>query len=167
MNAVEEMRRWMETCTVAVSADYTGLGVGSMTGLRRTLREKDIQFRVVKNTLAHLAADAANRPAFKQIVEGPTGIAFGYGEPTEPAKILADFIRATRSPLTIRGGILGDRALSAEQVNTLALLPSKEELIARLMGQLNAPASGLVNVLNAPIAGLARVIQRHVENAEQ
>ena len=167
INSVEEMRRWMEECTVAISTDYTGLSVSAMTGLRRSLREKNVQFRIIKNTLAYRAADAAGRPAFKEIVEGPTAFAFSYGEPTDPAKALVEFIRATRSPLKIRGGILGDRILTLEEVNNLATLPSKEELIARLMGQLNAPAAGLVYVLNANIAGLARVLQRHVENLEK
>ena len=157
----------MEKCTVAVSTDYTGLGVTVMTGLRRALREKDVEYRVVKNRLAHLAADAANRPGFKQIVEGPTGIAIGYGEPTDPAKTLSEYIRANRIRMEIRGGMLGDRALSPEEVRSLAQMPTREELIARLMGQLNSPAAGLVNVLNAPIAGLARLLQRHVENQQQ
>ena len=164
---VEEMRQWMEKCTVAVSTDYTGLGVTVMTGLRRALREKDIEYRVVKNRLAHLAAEAADRPGFKEIISGPTGMAVGYGEPTDPAKTLSEYLRANRIRMEIRGGMLGDRALSAEDVRNLAQLPSREELIARLMGQINAPASGLVSVLNAPIAGLARVLQRHVENSEQ
>ena len=167
VNAVEEMRQWMEECTVAISTDYTGLSVSAMTGLRRNLREKNVQFRIIKNTLAYRAADAAGRPAFKEIVEGPTAFAFSNGEPIDPAKTLVDFIRTTRSPLKIRGGILGDRMLTSEEVNNLATLPSKEELIARLMGQLNAPATGLVYVLNATIAGLARVLQRHVENLEK
>ncbi len=164
---VEEMRQWMEKCTVAVSTDYTGLGVTVMTGLRRALREKDIEYRVVKNRLAHLAAEAADRPGFKQIIEGPTGMAVGYGEPTDPAKTLSEYIRANRIRMEIRGGMLGDRALSAEEVRNLAQLPAREELVAHLMGQLNGPAAGLVNVLNAPIAGLARVLQRHVEDLEQ
>ena len=166
INAVEEMRQWMQECTVAISTDYTGLSVGAMTGLRRSLREKNVQFRIIKNTLAYLAADAAGRPAFKDVVEGPTAFAFGYGEPVDPAKVLVEFIRTTRSPMKIRGGVLGDRMLTVEQVDNLATLPSKEELIARLMGQLNAPAAGLVYVLNANIAGLARVLQRQVEKLE-
>ncbi len=161
------MRQWMEKCTVAVSTDYTGLGVTVMTGLRRALREKDIEYRVVKNRLAHLAAEAADRPGFKEIISGPTGIAVGYGEPTDPAKTLSEYLRANRIRMEIRGGMLGDRALTTEEVRNLALLPSREELVARLMGQINAPAAGLVSVLNAPIAGLARVLQRHVENVQQ
>ena len=166
-NLVEEMRQWMQECTVAISTDYTGLSVSAMTNLRRSLREKNVHFRIIKNTLAYRAADAAGRPAFKEVVEGPTAFAFSYGEATDPAKALVEFIRSTRSPLKIRGGILGDRVLTVEQVDNLATLPSKEELIARLMGQLNAPTTGLVHVLNANIAGLARVLQRHVENLEK
>ena len=164
---VEEMREWMEKCTIAISADYTGMAVGAMTDLRRVLRERGVEFHVVKNTLAHLAADAAGRPAMKEIVEGPTGIAFGYGDPAEPAKALSGFIRSTRVPLKIRGGLMGDRRLSAEEVDKLATLPAREELIARLMGQLQAPVAGLVYVLNGPVSGLARVLQRRVEDVQQ
>ena len=161
------MREWMQNCTIAISADYTRMSVGAMTDLRRAMREKGIHFRVVKNTLANLAADAAGRPTIKSIVDGPTGFAYGYGDPSEPAKALADFIRANRSPLRIRGGVMGDRELTAQEVDTLATLPSKEELIARLLGQLQSPASGLVYVLNAPVSGLARVLQAHVDKASE
>ena len=166
IKAVDEMRQWMENCTVAISTDYTGLAVGQMTELRRVLRAKGVQYRVVKNTLAHLAADAATKPAMKDIVQGPTGIAFGFGDPTESAKALSEFIRSSRSPLTIRGGVMGDRGLTAREVGTLAMLPSKEELIANLLGRLQGPVAGLVYVLNAPISGLARVLQRQVEKME-
>jgi large subunit ribosomal protein L10 len=156
----------MERCTIAISTDYTGLAVGAMTDLRRALRERNVQFRVVKNTLAHLAAEAAERPGLKDIVRGPTGIAFGYGDPTEPAKALTEYIRSTRLPIKVMGALMGERTLTADEVSALALLPSREELIARLMGQLQAPVAGLVSVLNAPISGLARVLQRHVEKLE-
>ena len=159
------MRDWMERCTVAISADYSRLRVGDMTVLRKVLREKGVEFRVIKNTLAYLAADAAGKPEIKGIVEGPTGLAFGYGDPTEPAKALSDFIRRTRSPLKIRGGAMDGRSLTAQEVNTLATLPSREQLVARLLGQLQGPISGLVYVLNAPISGLARVLQAQVDKA--
>ena len=138
---VDEIRQWMEKCTVAVSTDYTGLGVTVMTGLRRALREKDVEYRVVKKPSgAPGRRGPPTAPGFKQIVEGPTGIAIGYGEPTDPAKTLSEYIRANRIRMEIRGGMLGDRALSADEVRSLAQMPSREELIARLMGQLNGPA---------------------------
>ena len=167
IEAVEEMRKWMEECTIAISTDYTGLDVVAMTNLRRALREKGVHYRIVKNTLALLAADAAGRSEMKDLVEGPTGIAFGYGEPADPAKALSDFVRVSRSPLKVRGGLMGDRVLNASEVATLASLPPKDELVARLLGQLQAPMSGLVYVLNGPIAGLTRVLQRHVEDMGQ
>ena len=163
---VEQLRGLIERCTVAITTDYTGLSVDAMNELRRELREKGIQFRVVKNTLTHLAAEAAGKPEFKEIVEGPTGIAFGYGDPVEPAKALAQYIRVSRSPLRIRGGLMDGRVLSSEDVAALAALPSRDELVARLLGQLQAPISGLVTVLNGPISGLARVLQAHIDKSE-
>ena len=111
---VEELRQWMEQCTIAISTDFSGLDVGGMTDLRRALREKGVQYRVVKNSLALLASDAAGRPEFKEIIEGPTGIAYWDREPSELAKALSEFVKTTRSPLTIRGGVMGDRLLTAD-----------------------------------------------------
>ena len=153
----------MEQFSMAIATDYSGMSVGRMTELRRSLREKGIQFRVVKNSLAHLAADAAGRPLLKDIIQGPTGIAIGSGEAVETARALSEFIRATRAPVRVRGGVLGERVLSAGEVGTLATLPSRDELLARLMGQLQAPVAGLLYVLNAPLSGLARVLQRYGE----
>ena len=163
---VEELRGWIERCTVAITTDYTGLSVDAMNVLRRELREKGVQFRVVKNTLTYLAADAAGKPGFKEIVQGPTGIAFGYGDPVEPARALAEYIRVARSSLKISGGLMDGRVLSPEDVVALAALPSKDELVARLLGQLQAPISGLVTVLNGPISGLARVLQAYIDKSE-
>ena len=164
---VESIRELLESSTAVVSTDYTGLSVQSMTDLRRALRGNDVGFRVVKNTLTHLAADAAGKPGMKEIVEGPTGIAFSFDDPVAPAKAIREFVRSTRSPMTIRGGLLGEQVLTADEVDKLADVPSKEELVARLMGQLLAPITGLAYVLDAPVASLARVLQRRIETANQ
>ena len=167
IDSVDKMREWMEKVAIAVSADYSGLDVGAMTALRRVLREKGVQFKVVRNSLAYLAADAAERPLFKDIIEGPTGLAFSFEETVEPAKALAEYIRANRSPLKVKGGIMGDRFLTTAEVVSMATLPPKEVLVSRLMAQLQGPISGLVYTLNAPISGLARVLQRQAEKAGQ
>ena len=160
---VEQLRSLIEGCTVAVAADYSGMTVDAMTELRRALRQRDVTFRVVKNRLAYLAADAAGRPLVKEIVKGPTGIAFGYEDPVEPAKALTEFIRSTRSPMKIGGAVLGDRSLSPEEVGALAALPPREELVGRLLGQLQSPINSLAYVLVAPVSALARVLQRRIE----
>ena len=163
---VEELREWMETCTIAISTDFSGLHVSLLTDLRRALRDKGVHYRVVKNSLALLASDAAGRPAIKNIIEGPTGIVYGFGDPTEPARALSEHLKSTRLPLKIRGGAMGDRWLTPQDVEQLATLPSRDEMVARLMGQLMSPAARLVSVLNGPIAGLARVLQRRIEAVE-
>jgi large subunit ribosomal protein L10 len=164
---VKVIQDWLERCSVAISTDHTGMGVGAMTDLRRALREKGVQFTVVKVRLALLAADAAGKPLFKDIIEGPTGLAFGYGDPAEPAKALSEHLKSSRAPMKIRGAVMGDRVLTAEQVEQLASLPSRDELIARLLGQMQGPISGLARVLNGPISGLARVLQAHIDATAQ
>ena len=167
IKVVDELRGYMERCTIVVSTDFSGLTVDDMTLLRVALRSKEVQFRVIKNRLAHIAADAVGRPEIKEIIQGPTGVAFGYGDPLEPAKALVDFIRDNRSSLKIRGAVMGDRPLTADEVDSLAKLPPKDVLIGQLIGQMQGPVSGLVNVLDAPLSSLARVLQRHLENEEE
>ena len=163
VEAVERLRQTFEKCTIAISTDYTGLTVGAMTDLRRAFRQAGVEFRVIKNSLAYLAADAAERPLVKEIIQGPTAIAFGYADPAAPARVIASFVRDTRSPLAIRGGVLGDRSLTAGDVDRLSKLPSKEELIGRLAGQLKGPVAGLASVLSSPKSGLATVLKRRAE----
>jgi large subunit ribosomal protein L10 len=167
VEAVDLLADKFERSTILITTDYSGLPVGEMTMLRRALREAGVEYRIIKNTLAYLAADKVGRPAIKDVIEGPTGVAFGYGEPTEPAKALSGFIRSSRSSLKIRGGELDGRVLSTEDVGRLATMPNREELIAILLMRMNGPIGGLVNVLNGPIAGLARVLQGHVDNLQQ
>jgi len=164
---VEELAERFSRSTIVITADYTGLGVDQMTELRRALREHDVEFRVIKNSLALMAADAAGKPAVKEVIEGPTGIAFGYGDSTVPAKALSDFIRSTRSVLTIRGAELDGRVLDSRQVQQLASLPGRDELVAQLLSRMMSPISSLVYVLSGPIAGLARVLQQHADNLAQ
>ena len=167
MQAVQDMTEWLDGATIVISTDYAGLPVTDMTALRRALREKDVRYKVVKNTLAYIAADNVGKPELKEIIQGPSAIAFGYGEPTDPAKALADFIRETRSPLEIRGAVLDGRVLDGSQVEQLANLPSKDELVAQMLSRMQSPISGLVNVLNGPIAGLARVLQGRIDQIEE
>ena len=161
---VQQLSKLIRESTVAISADFSGMSVGMMTGLRRALREQGVEFKVVKNRLTHLAADDAGKPLVKDLVQGQTAIAFGFEDPTQPAKTLTEFVRNTRAPLRIIAGVMGDRALTAAEIGELAALPGREELIARLLGQLQAPISGLANVLSAPPAALARVLQRRIES---
>ena len=160
---VAQIKDLIETATIAISANNDGMSVQDMTDLRRALREQDVRFRGVKNNLAYIAADEANKPHIKDVITGPTGIAFGFDDPTIAAKALTQFITSNRAPMTIIGGILGDDSLTPEQVNRLATLPSKDQMIATLLGQLQAPIRNLAYVLNATQTGLVTALQSIVD----
>ena len=158
IDQVKELRDKFSRCMIAVSTDYTNLDVNMMTQLRQHMRDKNVEYRIVKNTLAYLGADSAQRPEIKDIIQGPTGLAFGYDDPVTAAKALQEYIRANRSALTIRGAVLDRRALTAEEVTTLCSLPPKPELIAQLLGQVQAPLAGLLGQLQAPLQSLLMLL---------
>jgi len=160
---VADLADRIKRSTIAIATDFSGLGVNQLTALRRHLREAGVEYRVVKNRLAARAATEAGVERFSELLEGVTGLVFGYGEPEAAAKAVDQYVKQTRSSLRIRNGIMGGEVLSAAQVNAIAVLPSRQELLAKLLAQLNAPAAGLVHVLSGPVRGLAIVLQRHAE----
>jgi large subunit ribosomal protein L10 len=164
--AVTELARRLSGCNVAVTTDYRGLSVAEMTELRRRLRQEGIEYRVIKNTLARFAAEQAGKEGLTTIIEGPTAIAFGYGDVAAPAKALVDYIRSSKSELKIRGGLLDRRVLSAAEVATLATLPPKDELIAKLLAGMQANILALVNVLNANITSFLNLLNARMKQLE-
>ena len=160
---VESLTKRIADSTIAVSTDYSGMSVTETNELRKMLRAKDVEYVIVKNTLAYIAADSADKSLLKEIISGPTGLVLGYGEVVDAVKTLTTFIKDSDSELAIRGAFMGDRSLDIKEIEQLSRLPGKTELLTKLVGQLNGGIQGLVYVLNSPINGLANVIQRHVE----
>ena len=160
---VADLADRIKRSTIAIATDFSGLGVNQLTELRRRLREQGIEYRVIKNRLAALAATDAGVEQFRELLDGVTGIVFGYSEPEAAAKAVDQFVKQTRSPLRIRNGIMNGELLDAVQIGALAALPTRQELLARLVGQLNAPIAGLVHVLSGPMRGLAIVLTRRAE----
>ncbi|MGF7186889.1 large subunit ribosomal protein L10 [Desulfitispora alkaliphila] len=148
-----------------VITDYRGLNVAEVTQLRAKLREANIDYKVVKNTLTKIAAKNAEVEGVDQFLEGPTAIAFSAEDPVAPAKILSEFAKAHKE-LEIKGGVLDGSAVTFEQVKELADLPSREELLAKVVGGMQAPISGFVNVLQGPIRNLAYALQAVKEQKE-
>jgi large subunit ribosomal protein L10 len=167
IDRVSALKEKLERCTIAVTADYTGISVNEMTELRRRMRAIGVEFTVVKNTLIDLAAEAASRPQFKEIVQGPTAVAFGYDDPLVVAKILADYIRTTRTVLAIRGAVMGDGpAMAPAEVSRLAALPGKPQLVAAVMAQLQSPIQRLMVVLNSPIVNFSAMLQARMRQLD-
>lgn len=167
IDRVAALKEKLERCTIALTANYAGISVNEMVELRRQMRAAEVDFTVVKNTLMYLAADAAQRPQVKDIIQGPTVMAFGYGDPLDVAKAVSEYGRAGRSTLSVQGAVIEDGlVLSAAQVNRLATLPSKPQLVANLMGQLQAPMQRLLTALNGPLQNLTSLLQARVRQLE-
>jgi large subunit ribosomal protein L10 len=143
--------------------DFTGLTVAEATELRTEFRKAGIEYRVVKNTLVKRALKKiAEYDSLDSKLVGPTGIAFGYQDPVLPAKVIKKF-RDKSKKLDVKACVIGVDVFDASKFEELASLPSREEVIASVMGTLTAPVSGIVGVLNAvmrDIVGLVEAIEK-------
>jgi large subunit ribosomal protein L10 len=151
---IEEIAGDIAASEAIFAVDYRGLTVAQAADLRDRLREVDARFRVVKNSLSERAADQAGAELLKPMLVGPTALALVRGDAALAAKALNDAARTT-NVLEFKGGLLNGAALSADDVRSIARLPSRDVLIAQLVGTVAAPISGLVRTLNALIVGVA------------
>lgn len=148
----------IEASRLVVLTTFTGLDVEKMTNLRTALRKTDSNYRVVKNTLMKRAAEGTALAKLEEQFHGSSALIFCKGEPMEPCKILKDFARE-QTAITIKGGVLDRRAVSREQIDAVATLPSREVLLAKLLFLMKAPHQGLVNVLVGVPQKFTRVIE--------
>lgn len=155
---VRELTQKLESAVGAVVTDYRGLNVAEVTVLRAKLREAGVDYKVVKNTLARLAAKNAGLEDLYTYLEGPTAIAFSNQDPVAPAKILSDFAKDHKA-LEIKGGLLEGKVISLDQVKALADLPSREELLAQILRAMQGPMYGFANVLQGTIRNLVYVLE--------
>jgi large subunit ribosomal protein L10 len=146
----------------AVLVDYQGINVAQSTDLRARSREAGVEFIVAKNTLARRAAGEAGVQGLDEYLTGPTALAFSE-DPVASAKLMAEFAGQVES-FALKGGLLeGERVLDEADVIALSKLPGKEQLLAQLLGAIQYPVAGLVNVLNAPLRNLAVVMNQVAE----
>ena len=164
--AVQGLQEVFSRAKIGVVTNYRGLKTTEINELRRKLRENDAEYKVVKNSLAQIAAKNAGRNYMDNTLKGPVGVAFGYGDVVKTAKVISDYLRTSKSTMKMEWGFLEDRILSAKELDTLAKLPSREVLLARVVGGMQAPIYGIVNVLAAPLRGLAQVLQARVQQME-
>jgi len=155
---VEALKEKFQNSKVAVLANYRGLDVAAVTALRRRLRESGGELKVAKNTLAGIAAREAGLQGLDPYLEGPTAIAFGFADPVSPAKILTEFAREFKQ-LEIKGGILGGKILPDQDIRRLADLPAREVLLGKVLGGMQAPLYGLVNVLQGNLRNLVYALE--------
>lgn len=164
--AIQKAEKVLTESRVAVVTDYRGMSVAEMSKLRRKLKESGVEYRVVKNNLAAIAARNVGKEHLNDLLVGPSAVAFGHDDEVTAARVLTEYIRANKPALSIRGGFLQDRMLTADEVSALAAMPPREVMVARVVGQIKSPLYMLVTVLSANLAGLTRVLQARKEQLE-
>lgn len=164
---VVRLKEKFERATSLVLADYRGLSANEMVKLRERFTKAGLEFRVVKDTLARIAAEQAGLSNLAELFTGPIGVAIGYDDPVLAFK-LCEECRKTYSPFyTLRGGVFEGVVISTDEVGRYANLPPREELLAKLVMLLTSPMRALAVVLQAKLRELATTINEVRKQREQ
>jgi large subunit ribosomal protein L10 len=163
---IDELVESLNRSQSGVVTSYQGLPTPELVKLRHKLRASGVEFRVVKNTLARRAVDSAGKGFISKHLDGPIAVALGFGEPTAPAKVMTEYIKASGINMKVLGGFLPNTWLSDKQVDMLATMPTREVLIGRVVGGLSGPIYGLVNSLTSPMLGLVWALQARIQQME-
>lgn len=156
---VTDMNGVLKTTAVVVVAHYSGLTVADMQNLRAQMREAGAKVQVTKNRLTKIALEGTDVASIGSLLKGPTLLAYS-DDPVAAPKVAVTFAKAN-DKLVILGGAMGATALDTDGVKALAALPSLDELRAKIVGLVNAPATKIAQVVNAPAAKLARVVSAY------
>ena len=148
---VSDIVKKFQDAQSVIIVNYNGLTVEQVTGLRAQFRANGVEYVVLKNTLVRRALQELNIEGLDEVLNGPSAFAFGMSDPVSPAKIVSDFItkKKNESPIEIKAGLLGTDLMDAAQIKALADVPSREVLLARLLGSLQSSVAGFVRVLDA------------------
>jgi large subunit ribosomal protein L10 len=156
------MNKEVEGLKAAVLTNYRGLNVEQLNKLRMRFREEKISYHVVKNTLMKLASKGTDLEKLTDYFEGPTAIAISYGDPTLLARILAEFIKSQPS-LEIKVGLVQGKVILPEEVKSLATMPSREVLMAQVLGGIQMPGGELAGVIQSALQQVLGVIQARAD----
>lgn len=154
---IEHYKSQFENAKVAVVTDYRGLSVEEITELRRALQASQADYTVTKNTLCKVAVKGTNFEAINELMDGPTAVAFGFGDEVSAAKVLSKFIKENKKG-EILGAVLDGKLLSADEAKKLASMPTREELYAKILGSINSPVTGIVYSINGVMSALTRAM---------
>ncbi len=160
--AIDELADGLGRSGLAIVTDYRGLSVSDLQGFRNTLRPLDAELRVAKNTLTSIAAERVGIEGMTDILSGPTALVLAYGDIVSVSKAVSDFVRTSRV-LTIRAGVLNQRVVSTRDIEEIATLPSRDELVGKLVGLLASPMTRTVGVLSGPGRSLAYLLQARID----
>jgi len=155
---VTEMHERLGRAKAVFLADFRGMDVGKATTLRNELRSASVEYRVFKNTLLERASQGTDMECLSPYLTGPTAIAISYDDPVSAAKVLSKFAKDPQGKFVLKVGVLSGKLLDVKQIQALADLPSREVLIAKMLGSMQAPATNFVGVLAALPGSLVRAL---------
>ena len=155
---VAELHEKLSRAKAVFLADFRGMSVEKATSLRDELRKADVEYKVVKNTLLELASRETDKESLSSHYAGPTAIAFSYEDPVAAAKVLSRFAKDSQTIFKLKAGILSGKLISVADIQALAELPSREVLIAKMLGTLQAPTTNFVGVLAAVPGSFVRLL---------
>jgi large subunit ribosomal protein L10 len=162
---VDRLTHQLGRATSAIVTDYRGLTVAQLSELRGRLRADEIEYVVVKNTLARRAAEAAGVGQFSSVLVGPVGLALGYGDLARPAKILTEYFRQNRR-LPVVAGLVEGRVIDADGVKQLSELPPRDVLLSMLAGTIQSPLTTLAGSLQSILSNFAATLDAYREKLE-
>ena len=155
---VTELHEKLQRAKAVFLADFRGMNVGKATELRNELRKAAVEYKVVKNTLLDLASRETDKESLKPFFVGPTAVALSYDDPVAAAKVLSKFAKEQQATFKLKAGVLTGKAISVSDIQSLADLPSREVLLAKLLGSMQAPTANFVSVLAAVPGSFVRVL---------
>jgi large subunit ribosomal protein L10 len=164
---VAEFRERVGDAMVLYLTDFSGLDVKSMTLLRQKLRENGAEYVVAKNRLVRLALQDTDMPDLSDALQGPTGVVFGFDDAVSPAKALTDFAKEHNDRPVFKMGVLDNELLQPDQIDRLAKLPPKEQLLAELAGLMQAPLAAFAGALEGKVQEMAGVLDAYKAKREE
>jgi len=162
---VQELKEKISKAQGIIFYDYRGLNVQEATELRNQFRAAGVEYHVIKNSMLKRAVDELEIKGLDEYLAGPTAVAFGYGDPVAPAKVLTEYVKKIKKT-EIKSGLLNGKVINLAGIESLANLPSREQLLAQLAGRLNAPSAGLARTLSGIICKLAYALNAVKEQKE-
>jgi len=161
INSLESIKEKVSQASAIYFTDYVGLTVEETNALRSLFQAADVEFRVLKNTLVNIAVKEQGYEGLEDVLKGPTALAFGNEDPTAPARVIKEFLKKegkAKAKPAVKGLVFEGQVMDASYYEKLANLPSKEELLAMLLGGLQSPMQNTLSVLQAPMRNLVGVL---------
>ena len=162
---IKELQDKFARANVAIAVEFSKLNVSTVTNLRRKLREGEVEYKVLKNTLAKRAAKGTPVEQIADDFVGPVALCLSYGDVVAPAKILRAFIKDLET-IKVKSAVVEGKKTDAKGVEALANMPGLPELRAKILGMINEPAAKLVRTIAAPASQLAMVVKAHSEKQQ-